>query len=354
MDQASARDNLLRAIRFERPDTIPMVFHINSACWHHYDQEVLVELIQSHPLLFPDYQAPELPYAPEHPPFARAGEPFTDPWGCVWETSDDGIVGVVTKHPLESWDAFDGYEAPDPDRFNHYGPIDWDQMGAGGNPIGFFGCLRSGEVGHGHTFLKLCDLRGYANLLTDMADGEPRLSELIEMVEAFNAGLVHNFIERVGVELMGFAEDLGMQQGPMLSPDHFRTYISPSYQRLMKVARDAGCIIYMHSDGDIRTLVDDLIGGGVEVINLQDLVNGIGWIREHLAGKVCVDLDIDRQRITPRGTPADVDALIREEVETLASPEGGLTMIYGLYPGVPVENVKALMDAMEKYATFCS
>ena len=27
-------------------------------------------------------------------------------------------------------------------------------------------------------------------------------------------------------------------------------------------------------------------------------------------------------------------------------------MIYGLYPGVPVENVTALMDALERYATF--
>ena len=25
-------------------------------------------------------------------------------------------------------------------------------------------------------------------------------------------------------------------------------------------------------------------------------------------------------------------------------------LIYGLYPGVPLENVKALMDAMTKYA----
>ena len=29
-------------------------------------------------------------------------------------------------------------------------------------------------------------------------------------------------------------------------------------------------------------------------------------------------------------------------------------MIYGLYPGVPLENVRALMDAMEKYATYHS
>jgi hypothetical protein len=65
-------------------------------------------------------------------------------------------------------------------------------------------------------------------------------------------------------------------------------------------------------------------------------------------------LDIDRQNITPHGTPAQVDALIREEVEKLGSKQGGLMMIYGLYPGVPLENVGALMDAMEEYTAYYS
>jgi hypothetical protein len=29
-------------------------------------------------------------------------------------------------------------------------------------------------------------------------------------------------------------------------------------------------------------------------------------------------------------------------------------MIYGLYPGVPLENVSAVADAMERYANFYS
>jgi uroporphyrinogen-III decarboxylase len=105
----------------------------------------------------------------------------------------------------------------------------------------------------------------------------------------------------------------------------------------------------MHSDGDIRLLVDDLVDVGFDVLNLQDLVNGIDWIRENLSGRVCVDLDIDRQKITYGGTPEQIDALIREEVQTLGSKQGGLMMIYGLYPGVPLENARALMDAMERY-----
>jgi hypothetical protein len=65
-----------------------------------------------------------------------------------------------------------------------------------------------------------------------------------------------------------------------------------------------------------------------------------------------VDLDIDRQVVTPRGTPADIDRLIRTEVETLGSRKGGLLLIYGLYPGVPLRNAAAVMDAMERYAGF--
>ena len=122
----------------------------------------------------------------------------------------------------------------------------------------------------------------------------------------------------------------------------------------MAPAKEAGCIIHMHSDGDIRELANDLIEGGVEIINLQDLVNGIDWIAERLKGRVCIDLDIDRVQVTRFGTPEDIDALIREEVEKLGSREGGLMMIYGLYPVVPLENVKALMDPMERYSTYYS
>ena len=61
----------------------------------------------------------------------------------------------------------------------------------------------------------------------------------------------------------------------------------------------------MHSDGDIRGyLVDDLVVSGVEdALNLQDLVNGIDWIAARLKGRVCIDLDIDRQSVTRFGSP---------------------------------------------------
>jgi len=344
------RENVLRAIRFEGPETIPMAFHINAACWHHYDQDALQDLMEAHPVLFPGFTR-QPTVSPRYGLNARRDEPYTDPWGCVWATNDDGITGAVHGHPLSDWDRLDTYMPPDPATTDGTFPLDWEGIAEGVRRRRKSGQLIAGGLPHGHTFLRLQDIRGYENLIFDMADNRPELRRLIAMVEEFNYQFVMRWMA-LEPDMMTYAEDLGMQVGPMLSPKHFRAYIKPVYERLMKPARERGCIVHMHSDGDIRTLVDDLIDDGVEVINLQDLVNGIDWIAERFAGTTCVELDIDRQAITPYGSPAQIDALIREEVTKLGSKAGGLMMVYGLYPGVPLENAKAVMDAMETYAAY--
>lgn len=349
----TAKENYLKAVRFERPDYIPMDFVINGACWKHYPNEVLFDLIEEHQFLFPNFKRPQGKFIPKFHPVGKKGIPYKDDWGCIWETYEDGITGTVTGHPLADWNCFENYQAPDPQKVMGIGPIDWDKEKNDIEQAREHGELVHRGLRHGHTFLQLCDIRGYENFIFDMADEEVRLFHLIDMIEQFNLEIINNYIE-IGVDVMGYAEDLGMQKGPMLSPHYFRKYIKPSYQRLMRPARDAGVIVHMHSDGDIRILVDDIIDGGVDVINLQDIVNGIDWISERFSGKTCVDLDIDRQSITSYGTPQQIDALIREEVQKIGCRQGGLTMVYGLYPGVPMENIGALMDAMERYSLFYS
>lgn len=341
----------IKAIRFESPEYIPMSFHINDACWNHYDNEQLYDLMESHPLLFPDFKRPSGRHKPEYALVARKDEPYLDDWGCLWETSEDGITGTVTKHPIRSWEDYKTYKTPDPSVCTGIGPMDWNEESRWISEMKDQGDAVAGGLRHGHTFLQLCDIRGYENLIFDMYDQSPGLMKLIEEIEHFNTQIIKRYAG-AGVDLMCYPEDLGMQIGPMLSPDMFRQYIKPSYQRMMKIARDKGIAIHMHSDGDLHDLIDDLIEGGVEAINLQDLVNDVDWIAGRFAGKVCVDLDIDRQKITPKGTPEQIDELIGYEVKKLGSKQGGLMMTYGLYPGVPIGNVKAVMDAMEKYAFY--
>ncbi len=346
----AVNDNTLRAIRFERPEHIPMVFWINPACWHHYRAEALFSLMDAHPLLFPQPQRPD-GTIPELAPWERAGAPHTDSWGCVWETTDDGITGTVTRHPLADWSALEHFVPPNPGRSNGMIEIDWPLMAERARAIRTQGKHCVGSLEHGHAFLRLTYLRGYEKLLLDMMDGEPRLNRLIDMVVQFSAGIVRRYLD-LGAAMMCYPEDLGAQNSPLISPDLFRRFVRPIYEQLIEPVRRDGCLVHMHSDGNIHALAEELIAAGIDALNLQDLVNGVDWIAVHLKGRVCIDLDIDRQQVTRFGTPEQIDALLRNEVETLGSREGGLMMIYGLYPGTPLENVEAVMDGMERYAGF--
>ena len=354
MSRISARENMLRTIFFQHPQWIPVCYVVNASFFFTNDPEEVLDFQARHPLLFPGFVRPErgtfLPKFKKNLSLvARKDEPFTDDFGCVWETPIDGMTGTVTGHPLADLSAFANYRFPDPEKRMGIGPVNWDDVRAKTAAAKARGEFVTGGLRHGHTFLQLTDLCGYQNLLMAMADEEPELDELIEGITRFNCAIIQKYID-MDVDMITIPEDLGMQVGPMISPELFRRYIKPAYQKMMNMARSAGKIVHMHSDGDIRTLVDDIIDGGCQVINLQDLVNGIDWIAERFRGRTCVELDVDRQNVTCFGSPKDIDDLIREEVEKIGTPEGGLMLIYGLYPGTPMKNAEAVACAMEKYS----
>lgn len=132
----------------------------------------------------------------------------------------------------------------------------------------------------------------------------------------------------------------------------FRKWILPSYKKLFKPCKDNDILIAFHSDGYIMEIANDLIEAGVDIINPQDLCNGIDNIAKVIKGKACIRLDIDRQKIIPFGTRKEIHELIEEEVRKLGSPQGGLEFIVGIYPPTPPENVDALCEALEKFRTY--
>ena len=354
----SARENLLRAIFFQKPEWIPVVYSINPSYYFAMDAEEVLDFQSRHPALFPGFVRPEkgtfLHTLRENlGGVKRAYQKYVDDFGCTWETTMEGMTGTVTRHPLSDLEKVKTHPFPNPEICMGIGPINWENEKKRIEKMKAAGIFTSGGLRHGHTFLQLTDLCGYQNLTYFMEDEEPELDVLIEKITDFNVEIIRRYLE-IGVEMIKIPEDLGMQSGPMISVKNFRKYIKPAYQKMMQMVRDAGRIVHMHSDGDIRSLAFDIIEGGCQVLNLQDLVNGIDWIKERFRGKMCVELDIDRQNVTVFGTPKDIDEMIRYEVESLGSPDGGLMMVFGLYPGTPKENVVAVMDAMEKYATYFS
>ncbi len=129
-----------------------MRFHINDACWDAYDQDMLFDLMEKHPLLFPNHIRHEGVYVPEFDLVARKDEPFTDDFGCIWETSTDGITGTVSKHPIKTIEDYKTYVMPDYNQCMGIGPVDWVEeaklIEKAKKDFGF----AEASLRHGHTF----------------------------------------------------------------------------------------------------------------------------------------------------------------------------------------------------------
>jgi hypothetical protein len=135
----------------------------------------------------------------------------------------------------------------------------------------------------------------------------------------------------------------------MISPGKFRKYIKPMFKKLFRKCRNAGTHVALSSDGCMLEIVDDLVECGVSTHDPQLRANTLDGIARVYKGKMCINLDMDRQMF-PFCSPEDIRRQVKESVEKLNSKEGGL-MIFGSIYGadVPLENIEAICTAFEEF-----
>lgn len=316
-------EDRIKSLRFEKPEFIPVSVGILPAGWMHY-REALEEVAARHPLLFGDRSQAAKDYDQVGGRYV-AGQ-FVDAWGCVYSNVRHGMDGIITGHPAPTREDVHALTMPEED-------------------IGF---------PHGFMFLRLTDLRGFAEMMIDFAEEPPELQMLIDLVLEYNlrqARIQLKQLEGRSGEIVGFGDDLGMQHGLPMSPETWRKHLKPCFEKIYRPYRDAGHYIYMHTDGHILEIIPDLVDCGVNVVNPQFRANNIDELARIAKGKICIDLDLDRQMF-PFCSPADIDAHIEECVRKLGAPEGGLWLKAELNADVPLENIEAVCSALEKYRTW--
>ncbi len=277
----SIRENYLRNASFEYPEFTPMEISISNASWDEWRDE-MEDVVTRHPRIWPGFVKGQRDWDRfNFGPANTVGEAYRDSWGCVWETTVNGIEGVVTEAPLPSWDAWDTWHAPDALTTADRGPVDWKAIGREMAEAKARGDLTSGGVPHGFHFMRLTYLRGFDNMMIDMAMEEPMLAKLIDALYQHNRVLIDQYLA-MDVDMISLGEDLGTQTASVISPAMFHTYCTPTYEKLIRPCREKGCHVMLHSDGYIMDLLDELIFAGVTIINPQDLCNGIDNLRREL------------------------------------------------------------------------
>jgi uroporphyrinogen-III decarboxylase len=274
-----------------------------------------------------------------------AGSEKTDIWGCRWVYPLEAHDGQVVEHPVATWAALRAYHPPDPEKHTN-----WAETRANFAKARSEGRVARAYTDHGFIFLRLTYLRGYENLMLDVAEESPELLELIGIVEGYWLEVCRRYAE-AGADIITFGDDLGLQRSLPISPAKWRRLIKPSYQRILSFCRSQGVHTFLHTDGYIVDIISDLIECGVSQLNPQDLVNGLDNLERLAKGKVAIHLDIDRQRLTVFGQPAQIRAHIRDCITKLGASRGGLSMIWYVFPPTPIENIESGARAMDEFAS---
>lgn len=348
------RENYLRTVEFREPEYIPCRITVMWPLWNTY-RERLEDIALKHPMVFPGFKPGSVKYGVK-PGVLRANRTVKDPFGCVWSFNIEGFQGQVVQHPLESWENFRDYDMPDPeDGVPVEGaekPIPWNAIFSGLDKARAEGNLIVAGMPHGFFFQRLYYLRGFTNLMKDFIQKPPQIYKLIERLTEFNLKLVDKFLESGKIDVFNFGDDLGTQTRMPISPRTFREFIFPSYAKIFQKIRRRGIHVYLHTDGHVVEVLNQLMDAGVSILNIQDRVNGLDNIASICKGRVCVDLDIDRQYLVPFGRSEDIKNYIKHVVGILAIRKGGFMLEAEIHPPTPLENIEAVANAMEESMWF--
>jgi MtaA/CmuA family methyltransferase len=193
-------------------------------------------------------------------------------------------------------------------------------------------------------------LRGINELMVDIA-----LNEQPEWIHA-----LLDYARRVAtryayalIECGGRSTSIGEPvAGPaMLSPRHYRKFPLVHEQAMADELRQHGIILHNHICGNTAAILDDFIGSGAQVLEI-DHKTDLRLARDHARGKAVLLGNIDTGLLAS-GSPQEVEDVCREALEVMGS-EGGLILGPGCALGTetPAENIHALVESARKYGRY--
>lgn len=344
----SPRERVRCSLRHEVPDRIPIHAKMEKEVWPRLQAHFAVsdnEAVMSR--LGIDIRTLALDYIGPSPRVFPDGS-FVDHWGCHRKVHEHpyGIYFEYAGHPLSearSVSELDDFVWPS---------ADWWDVSRVPDQIALF----NREAEHcilyeaGGIFELAWGLRGLDRLLMDMVE-QP------EIAQAIFARLTDTFIE-LGNRVLGAADgrvdiawtwdDVGTQNGLMMSPRMWTQQLKPHHVRFNKALKKHDVTIMYHSDGGVFDLIDGFIDMGIEVLNpLQPRAVGMdpARIKARYGHQLSFHGGIDIQHTLPFGSPADVIAEVEACIRVLGAGGGYiLAPTHLIQADTSVQNILALFE----------
>jgi uroporphyrinogen decarboxylase len=189
----------------------------------------------------------------------------------------------------------------------------------------------------------------YINMLTDKRKAIYILNTITEIyIEMWI-----NYIEEIGkyINVCAIAEDLGYQNGPLISFELYKELVEPNLKKLINSIKSrTKAKVYIHSCGDVTKFIPSLIEIGIDVLNpIQVSAANMGDTaklkKEYGKYLVFWGASCNPQQTLIFGTKKDVKIEVKRRINDLAS-DGGFVFapIHNIQSGVPPENIIAMFE----------
>jgi hypothetical protein len=187
-------------------------------------------------------------------------------------------------------------------------------------------------------------LRGSEALYIDLGYGSREVMKLRDMVHEFNLKALDYWC-KTDVDGIAWPDDWGSQKALLVSPAMWREMFKPLYKEYCDRIHRAGKFVFLHSDGHIAAIIEELIEIGVDALNSQLFCMDIEDIGRKFKGRITFWGELDRQYALPFGKPEEVREAVRRVRRALDDGSGGVVAQFQFGKYDPRENIEAAFEA---------
>lgn len=205
----------------------------------------------------------------------------------------------------------------------------------------------------GKIFTMTWMLMGFNNFAISLLMDEKLVADVFRKVAEIQFHALEQIFEMTHVGAVWAVDDLAFGTGPMISPQAFRDHVFPWYREVAKRCHENNLLFFMHSDGDLIPLMEDLIDLGVDVLQpIDPTCMDIIKVKEIYGDRLCLVGNVSNE-LLQSGIPSEVEDLVKGLIRK-CGPGGGYCV--GSGNSVPewakFENYMAMREATLKYGSY--
>lgn len=157
---------------------------------------------------------------------------------------------------------------------------------------------------------------------------------------------------RAGADFVFLANDVAFNSGPFIQPRQFAEFVTPYLARQVAHIRERGGIAFVHSDGNLMPILDDLLSTQPHVLHSIDPMAGmdIAEVKRLTHGRVALMGNVQCSLLQD-GPP---EAIRESALYCLrhASPGGGYIFSTSntIFPGMPLQNYETMLHTFRDFS----